>query len=123
MSLPGEMAEQVAAEFLAGRGLKLIERNYRCRFGEIDLIMRHGPTLVFVEVRYRRNDSFGGAVESITAAKREKLASYGATLYGIATGVSGLPLRRCVARRRHQGAPLDRKCIRRVGDCAQTFVQ
>jgi putative endonuclease len=73
MSLPGEMAEQVAAEFLSGRGLKLIERNYRCRFGEIDLIMRHGPTLVFVEVRYRRNDSFGGAAESITPAKREKL--------------------------------------------------
>jgi putative endonuclease len=73
MSLRGEMAEQAAADFLVGRGLKLLERNYRCRFGEIDLIMRHGPTLVFVEVRYRKNDSFGGAAESITAAKREKL--------------------------------------------------
>jgi putative endonuclease len=53
--------------------LRLLERNYRCRFGEIDLIMSDGRTLVFVEVRYRRNKSFGGAVESITGAKREKL--------------------------------------------------
>jgi putative endonuclease len=51
----------------------LLERNYRCRFGEIDLVMSDGPTVVFVEVRYRRNQSFGGALESITAAKREKL--------------------------------------------------
>lgn len=69
----GALAEQAAAEFLAGRGLRLIQRNYRCRFGEIDLIMRHGSTLVFVEVRYRQDRSFGGARESITSGKREKL--------------------------------------------------
>ncbi len=73
MSGRGALAEDNAAEFLKGRGLRLLERNYRCRFGEIDLIMRDGRTLVFVEVRYRRNKSFGGAIESITAAKREKL--------------------------------------------------
>ena len=73
MSGRGALAEETAAEFLKARGLRLLERNYSCRFGEIDLIMRDGRTLVFVEVRYRRNKSFGGAIESITAAKREKL--------------------------------------------------
>jgi putative endonuclease len=73
MSERGALAEAAAADFLTGRGLRLLERNYRCRFGEIDLIMSDGRTLVFVEVRYRRNKSFGGAVESITGAKREKL--------------------------------------------------
>jgi putative endonuclease len=73
MSGRGTLAEEAAANFLAGRGLRLLERNYRCRFGEIDLIMADGRTLVFVEVRYRRNKSFGGALESITHAKREKL--------------------------------------------------
>ena len=73
MSERGALAEEAAAEFLTGRGLRLLERNYRCRFGEIDLIMTDGRTLVFVEVRYRRNNFFGGAVESITGAKREKL--------------------------------------------------
>jgi putative endonuclease len=69
----GAAAEDAAARFLAGKGLRLVERNYRCRFGEIDLILRDGQTLVFVEVRYRRSRHFGGAAESITAAKRGKL--------------------------------------------------
>ncbi len=73
MSALGALAEDAAADFLTGRGLRLLARNYHCRFGEIDLIMTEGHTLVFVEVRYRRSKSFGGAVESITAAKREKL--------------------------------------------------
>jgi putative endonuclease len=54
-------------------GLKLVERNYRCRFGEIDLIVREGSTLVFVEVRMRTSERFGGAAASITSAKRAKL--------------------------------------------------
>lgn len=69
----GPAAEDAAAVFLAGRGLKLVERNYRCRYGEIDLVLQDGLTLVFVEVRYRSNSSFGGAAESITASKRKKL--------------------------------------------------
>jgi putative endonuclease len=73
MSGRGPMAEAAAEEFLSGRGLRLLERNYRCRFGELDLVMRDGETLVFVEVRYRGSNSFGGAVASMTAAKREKL--------------------------------------------------
>jgi len=50
---PGAAAEALAADFLAGRGLTRVERNYRCRGGEIDLIARDGNTLVFVEVRLR----------------------------------------------------------------------
>lgn len=73
MSEQGALAEDAAAEFLSARGLRMVTRNYRCRFGEIDLIMREGTTLVFVEVRFRRSPTFGGAHESITAAKREKL--------------------------------------------------
>lgn len=69
----GTNAEQVAATYLKQQGLTLITRNYHCRFGEIDLIMRDGKTLVFVEVRMRSNASFGGAGTSITSSKQQKL--------------------------------------------------
>jgi putative endonuclease len=70
---PGGDAEARAAAFLEGRGLKIIERNYRCKFGEIDIVARSGTTVVFVEVRARTSERFGGAAESITAAKRKRL--------------------------------------------------
>ena len=73
MTLRGRHAENFAALFLQQQGLKLVARNYRCRFGEIDLIARDGKTLVFVEVRMRASDQFGGAAASITAGKRRKL--------------------------------------------------
>ena len=69
----GELAEALAADYLLARGLRLIGRNYRCRLGEIDLILADGPILVFVEVRLRRNADFGGAAASITAAKRQRI--------------------------------------------------
>ncbi len=69
----GSDAEQCATIFLQQQKLALLERNYRCRFGEIDLIMREGNTVVFVEVRMRSSDRFGGAAASITAAKQLKL--------------------------------------------------
>lgn len=69
----GAEAEQLAATFLQRQGLKLVETNYRCRFGEIDLICNDQSTLVFVEVRLRGNDAFGGAAASITAGKQHKL--------------------------------------------------
>lgn len=69
----GSTAEELAARYLQGQGLKLVERNFRCRFGEIDLIMREGRTLVFVEVRMRRSANFGGAAASITINKQAKL--------------------------------------------------
>ncbi len=69
----GAQAEQRAAEFLQRHGLALLERNYRCRYGEIDLIMQDGPALVFVEVRLRSSAGFGGAAASIGADKQGKL--------------------------------------------------
>lgn len=72
MSL-GAQAEQAAAEHLTRQGLILLERNYRCRGGEIDLVMRDGATLVFVEVRARARSDFGGAAASITASKQARI--------------------------------------------------
>jgi putative endonuclease len=69
----GEQAEALAADFLRNKGLRIAARNYRCRYGEIDLIAREGATVVFVEVRSRASEAYGGAAASITAAKREKL--------------------------------------------------
>lgn len=71
----GEEAEAQAAAYLEAHGLRLVTRNYRCRYGEVDLVMRDGGTLVFVEVRRRSSTTFGGAAASITAAKRGKLIS------------------------------------------------
>jgi len=71
----GAAAEELAAVFLEGRGLRIVERNYRCRFGEIDLVARSGAVLVFVEVRARKSEAFGGAAGSITAAKRRRLVA------------------------------------------------
>ncbi|HWU33944.1 MAG TPA: YraN family protein [Methylovorus sp.] len=73
MNSQGTEAEDRAAIYLQQQGLKLLTRNYRSRFGEIDLIMRDGSSLVFVEVRMRKSDRFGGAAASITAAKQQKL--------------------------------------------------
>lgn len=69
----GSQAEQYALAFLQQQGLKLIEKNFRGRFGEIDLIMRHHDVLVFVEVRLRKPNAFGGAEASITSSKQKKL--------------------------------------------------
>ena len=69
----GAAAEALAAEFLQAQGLSIVARNYRCRGGEIDLIASDGETLIFVEVRLRSDTTFGGAAESITAAKKTRL--------------------------------------------------
>lgn len=69
----GAQAERLAAQYLQQHGLTLLQQNYRCRYGEIDLIMQDGATLVFVEVRLRRRGDFGGAAASIDATKQAKL--------------------------------------------------
>lgn len=69
----GAAGEQLAADYLHRRGLTLVERNFRVRGGEIDLICRDGKTLVFVEVRQRSRSDFGGAAASITATKRRRI--------------------------------------------------
>lgn len=69
----GAAAEELAAEHLAARGLRIVARNVRCRGGEVDLICLDRSHVVFVEVRLRTNTRFGGAAESITAAKRRRV--------------------------------------------------
>jgi putative endonuclease len=73
MNRAGARAEELCAELLRGAGLRVLARNWRCRHGEIDLVAEEGRTLVFAEVRYRRDPRFGGAAESVTAAKRARL--------------------------------------------------
>lgn len=69
----GQAAERLALDYLQRQGLRLRESNYRCRAGEIDLVMSDGASLVFVEVRQRSNPRFGGAAASVDAAKQRKL--------------------------------------------------
>jgi putative endonuclease len=69
----GDDYERRAEALLLAAGLKLVERNWSCRFGEIDLIMRDGNTLVFVEVRKRNSQRFGGAAASIGSDKRGRI--------------------------------------------------
>lgn len=70
---PGAQAEQVAARFLQRQGLTLVQTNFRCRFGEIDLILRDKENLVFAEVRQRSRSDYGGAAASIDARKQQRL--------------------------------------------------
>ena len=69
----GEDAEAACCKYLRSQGLKTVDKNFHCRHGEIDIIMLDEKMLVFVEVRYRKNNNFGGGLESITAAKQLKL--------------------------------------------------
>ncbi len=69
----GKSAEARAEKYLVARGLVLVARNFRRRQGEIDLVMRDGKTLVFIEVRYRKSDNYGSALETVTATKQQKI--------------------------------------------------
>lgn len=69
----GMAAEQRARDFLIAQGLHWVESNYRCRWGEIDLIMQEQDFLVFVEVRVRSSMQFGGAIASVNYFKQQKL--------------------------------------------------
>lgn len=69
----GLQKEALAEQYLSQRGLRLLQRNFRCKLGEIDLIMADGETCVFVEVRYRRHASHGSALETVDYRKQQKL--------------------------------------------------
>jgi putative endonuclease len=88
----GAAAEQQACDYLQQQGLRLITRNFRCRLGEIDLIMRDKNSLVFVEVRCRKNNFFGGGLDSITTIKQTKL-SRAASFYLQHNGLTEAPCR------------------------------
>ena len=69
----GLLGEELALAHLVAHGLRLVTRNYRCKLGEIDLVMLDGETLVLVEVRCRATNEYGGAAASITWQKQRKL--------------------------------------------------
>lgn len=71
----GDNAEQACANWLSARGLQLIARNWRCRMGEIDLVMRDQATVVFIEVRFRSRSSHGGAAASVHQPKQRRLVA------------------------------------------------
>ncbi len=69
----GQNAEDLAVEFLCSRGLLILHRNFRCRFGEIDIVARERDDLVIVEVRARSSEQYGGAAASVDWRKQQRL--------------------------------------------------
>jgi putative endonuclease len=74
----GAIGERLAAYFLSQQGYKIIETNYRCKEGEVDIIAKDGDCLVFVEVRAKNTLTFGSPEESVTAKKKEHLRNVAA---------------------------------------------
>ena len=74
----GILGEKIASDYLKKRGYRILEANYRCPQGEIDLIAEHKDHLAFIEVRTKRSLAFGTPEESITAGKKEKLRTVAA---------------------------------------------
>lgn len=89
--IQGQLAEQQAYEYLLSQGLKPVCRNFNCKQGELDLVMKDEQTLVIVEVRFRKNDRFGSALESITVKKQARIIR--ATEYYLATHPINCPIR------------------------------
>ncbi len=87
----GKIAENEACNFLQKQGLKLIEKNYYCRSGEIDLIMQDKQELVFVEVRYRAKNEYGSALDSVDQHKIQKIIS--AATHYLSNHQTDLPVR------------------------------
>jgi putative endonuclease len=71
----GKLGEQLACSALKKKGYKIIETNYRCRYGEIDIVARQRECLVFIEVRTKTGNAFGSPEESVTAQKKQRLIS------------------------------------------------
>jgi len=71
----GKAYESLAQQYLEVEGLTLIEKNFTCKFGEIDLVMQHDDYLVFVEVRYRKSLRFGSGADSVSHTKQSRLIS------------------------------------------------
>lgn len=87
----GTEKESLAADYLVRRGARILERNYRCRQGEIDLIFRHGEYLVFGEVKYRKSQTAGMALEAVGLAKQKRIcrvADYYRAVHGLGDGTN-----------------------------------
>ncbi len=88
----GRLGEDLACRELRRRGYAILARRFRTRYGEIDVIARDGPTLVFVEVKTRRTDAFGGATAAVNSAKQRRLVNM-ARSYLIGLGGPAPPCR------------------------------
>jgi len=86
----GRRGEDLAAEYLEGEGMRLVERNWRCSQGEIDLVARDGDELVFVEVKTRSSLGYGHPLEAITVAKLARLRRLAAAWCAAHPGQHGL---------------------------------
>lgn len=71
----GKAYEKLAADFISRRGLDILEHNFCCRFGEIDIIARDGEHIVFIEVKYRKSAEFGHSLEMVSRQKQKKLVA------------------------------------------------
>ncbi|MFZ0009841.1 MAG: YraN family protein [Steroidobacteraceae bacterium] len=89
----GRRAEQLAAEFLAAQGLEILERNYRRRLGELDIIARSKGVLVIAEVRTRSGEAFGGAAASVNRGKQRRIVRAAAQLLQERPDLARLPVR------------------------------
>jgi putative endonuclease len=89
----GRRAEQLAADFLRAAGCEILERNYRRRLGELDIIARRAGVLVVAEVRTRASVAFGGAAASVTRAKQRRMVRVTAALLQQRAELARLPVR------------------------------
>jgi putative endonuclease len=88
----GRFGEDAACDVLTARGYQVIDRRYRTRDGELDIVARHGDYLVFVEVKARQNRDFGEPEEAVTAQKQQKMV-WMATDYLARNGIGDVPCR------------------------------
>ncbi len=88
----GREGEELACRHLEAQGFRIVERNWRCRAGELDIVARDGPVTVFVEVKDRGDVSHGEGFEAVTARKRQRLV-LAARLYAASGGLEGRPMR------------------------------
>lgn len=88
----GDRGEAIATRHLERSGYRIVQRNYRCSLGEIDCIAVQGKTLVFLEVKTRRSDDYGGPLEAVDRRKRRKMTRL-ARHYAAAKGLTDVPQR------------------------------
>lgn len=89
----GSSGEDAALAYLQTQGLSLVARNYRCRAGEIDLVMLHASVLVLIEVRYRASAEFGGAAASVTWHKQKRIITAARHLFATRADLRRYPAR------------------------------
>ena len=89
----GSQWERAAESFLRQRGMRTLTRNYRARVGEIDLVMLDGNTLVFAEVRFRADESYGSGAETVTRAKQQRIIRAARNYLSRHAGVIDMPCR------------------------------